>query len=219
MIDKTKAPSALSFPQQFNPHAADLWFAVLSRLPTNPEEAWRVATERFVNLCHEKDLYPFRTVKDNNLAVKLFLYKRRMAFIRLMNFTKLMVGVPIIRLIDRKAKSTDYGFDITITCQVYMKDPTWVRKLKNFGIYRFNLMREERKKYVRHVDPGLTVFVYNDGISNPQSWHIGYTIKCPIHPDFGDLPTNQHEWFILEQLWKPLQNKFRGLHLDPIRQI
>ena len=170
--------------------------------------------------CHREGLYPFKDPDHcGNYAITNYLYKRRRKFVRMLDFTKLMVGLPVIRLIKRHAIPEPDGFILTVSCQLRIEDPTWIKRIFNFsGHYRFPLQRNKFRQYVLHLDPGIEVFIYNDLIAAPTRWHIGYTIRCPFVPDYSGYEHNK-EAFIINQLWKPLATKFRGRWLDPIRYI
>jgi hypothetical protein len=208
---------ALDPPKGLNPNAIEIWFKVCA-------SDYRLATKdllkEYVEACNRAGLYPFvEPSHDSNVAIRNYLYKRRRKFVRFLDFTKLMVGLPIIRLIKRNAFTLPNGFGITISCQLRIEDPTWVRKLAHLGGgYRFPLMRDRFRRYVLDLDPGICVFVYNDMINAPNLWHIGYTIICPIVPDYEGMEHYKHD-YVLQHLWAPLFHAYRGKGLNRIRYI
>jgi len=206
---------ALSPPKNINPHAIELWFDACK----NPELATEDVLSVFTEACHAANLYPFVAPNtDSNVAIRNYLYRRRNKFVRFLDWTKLMVGLPIIRLIKREVNLEEHGFSITVSCQLRIEDPTWIKKIFRFRPQRFPIMRDKLRRYVLQLDPGLKVFIYNEMISASNRWHIGYTIYCPLDPSYAGF-TNYKKEFILDHLWKPLMTKRRARFLDRIRYI
>ena len=213
---------ALKFPDYFNPVALPLWYEACRELPENQDEAWVVAITNFRLLCWKSKVNPLlENGTSNNDALRSLMLHQRQLLVTFMNLTKFMQGIPIIRQIQKKVWPVANGFKVEVKAQVRIDDPTWAKHLKLIQPrrYRFNLMREHSKYYVSHISPGLTVFVYNDAINNPQRWHIGYWLTCPIPPDLGTLDPHNFEWFVLYHLWDPVTRKLRAKKLHPIRYI
>jgi len=211
------APHPLEFPKDFNPHAVDIWFAACANLPTDRRLAWSTALHNYTEGCERAGLLPLLKDVDINLAIRNYLYKKRHTFVRFLNVTKLMQGRKILRAITREVHVEPYGFSITIEARIREDDPTWYRKLWRLPLgYRFQIQKELGRT-VLHLDPGLTVYVRNPMISIPHRWIIGYTIRCPLFPNY-DGPLSEDE-FILHQLWEPLMNSYRPFKTQPLRWL
>jgi hypothetical protein len=213
-------PTPLEFPKNLNPFAADIWYATCLELPKlnlPQKEAWVWTIERFVNQCQAKGLDPFFK-GDANTAISQYLFKSRSQFILFLNRTKLLQGLKPIRFPVREARITEYGFEISISAQYRISDPTWLNQIFSFPIpYRFSRLRKHDKSfYSVGWYPGLEVFVSNEQINSPSQWHVGYTIRCPISPDTkGENPKD----FILNRLWKPLTASRRPVKIPISRNF
>ena len=209
-------PDPLFLPTRCNPLAIDQWFSACQSLPHDSRSAWLSAISTYTDLCEQAGLLPFVVVKNRNAAAQNFLYSRRRRLIRYLDLTKLTVGLPLKRGVQRSATVTEYGFEITVQANFIAPDRAWVEKLFSFPAgLRFTKIRDKDRRYVYHVDPSVAVFVYNDLIDTPTAWHIGYTIKCPINV----LAESDPEKFILQKLWVPLSNKFRPVKTDIILHL
>ena len=216
-----KYPDPLELPPNINPHAVDQWFKACqdSRKEKDPRSAWRAAIGMYTDLCRSAGLSPFVVPKNENVAIRNFLYSRRRKIVRFLDATKLMVGLPVIRKIDRKAqKLPNGGFSITVQSQVRIDDPTWISKISKFSLnYRFSSLRNKQRQYTVNLDPSITFFVYNDQIAASHQWHLGYTVRCPIKPKVeGGYSETE---FILDQLWLPLLHKFRPTNVNRILHV
>lgn len=215
-----KYPDPLDLPTNLNPHAVDQWFQACRSLDQypDPRSAWRAAVGIYTDLCRSTGLSPFVGPKDGNVAIRNFLYTRRRKLIRFLDTTNLMVGVPVLRQVKRDVRALPNGFTVRVSAQVRIQDPTWVSRLTKFPFgYRFGLLRNKQRQYVLKLDPSLTVFVYNDQIAASHQWHIGYTVQCPIKPNY---PAGHDEsQFILEQLWHPMMTKFRPSRVNQILHL
>jgi hypothetical protein len=173
----------------------------------------------YTDLCRSAGLSPFVVPKNENVAIRNFLYSRRRKIVRFLDATKLMVGLPVIRKIDRKAqKLPNGGFSITVQSQVRIDDPTWISKISKFSLnYRFSSLRNKQRQYTVSLDPSITFFVYNDQIAASHQWHLGYTVRCPIKPKVAGGYSETE--FILDQLWLPLLHKFRPTNVNRILHV
>lgn len=212
-------PDPLVLPTNLNPHAIDQWFEACKNLNhTDPRSAWRTAIGTYTDLCRSAGLSPFVAPKNQNVAIRNFLYTRRRKIVRFLDVTKLMVGIPVIRKIDRSVQITPSGFKITVQSQVRIEDPTWVGKITKFALgYRFSTLRNKQRQYISRLDPSVTFFVYNDQIAASHQWHIGYTIQCPMKPEY--IGGYSEKEFILGQLWAPLSHKFRPSGVNQILHV
>lgn len=216
-----KYPDPLDLPANLNPHALDQWFMACQKTSQEKDSrsAWRAAIGLYTDLCRSAGLSPFVATKNENVAIRNFLYSRRRKIVRFLDATKLMVGLPVIRKIDRRVqKLSNGGFSITVQSQVRIEDPTWVRRLSKFPLnYRFSSLRTRQRQYAVKLDPSILFFVYNDQVSASHQWHLGYTVQCPIKPahEGGYSETE----FILDQLWLPLTNKFRPTNVNRILRV
>ena len=212
----SKIPSPLNFPKVFNPHAVDLWFAACAKTDPKSVGAWTQVLKDFTHLCARADLDPYYKGEWNS-AIQHFLWTRRRHFVRYADLTKLVQGVKVIRLIHRAVDFTHFGFELTISAQCHIPDPTWMKRLFNLGpAFRFSKLRDSQRHYVRHLDPGLEVFVYNDTITGVDQWHIGYVIKCPLMPETHGQDKKQ---YVLDQLWGPIRSKIKPRNADNTRYL
>lgn len=218
-IDLTQRPSALRYPTRFNPAAIELWFKSCQNLPSDIRSAWVAAVDIFKSLCDSAGLEPFSRTKDGNLAIRNYLSIRRHNFIRLLRTTRMMEGLPVLRPITRTVDHSGYGFKITVSCQVHIKDgDAFVKKIQHYPLKnRFGLMRDHHRRYHLKMDPGMTVFVYNDMINSPYRWHIGYEITCPINPEYHGVKDKTA--FVLNYLWLPLAKQIRPRNVNQLRYI
>jgi hypothetical protein len=129
----------------------------------------------------------------------------------------------VLHNLKRHARVETYGFSILIEAQMRIEDPTWVQTLfKMPAGYRFNRVRDSKRRYLLELDPGLIVFVYNQQIAARDRWFIGYEIRVPLQPSYAsdvDMDMAAKEQFILDQMWRPLMNTYRGRNLDRIRHL
>lgn len=212
----SKIPSPLNFPKVFNPHAINLWFDACAKTDPKSVGAWNAVLKTFVHLCAQDNLDPYYKGEWNS-AIAQFLWTRRRHFVRYADLTKLVQGVRVIRIVRREVAFTDFGFKLTVSAQCHIPDPTWVNKLFQLpGVFRFNKLRDHQRHYVKHLDPGLEVFVYNDLISAADSWHIGYTIKCPLMPETHGQDRRQ---YVLDRLWAPIRSKVKPRNADNTRYL
>jgi len=220
-----KPPGPLDFPRNFNPHAVAIWFAACRSLPQDTRSAWTTAIARYRAGCKSAGLSPFVDPKqDTDIAIRNYLFMQRTVFVRAMNVTGLTRDLKVIRLVHRECRVEPYGFSLIVSVQFQMDDPTWIKSLFRLkGGYRFSPARDVHRRYCMELDPGLTVFVYNDSINGPRRWHIGYEIKCPIAPMWssdGPADAATKEQYVLDNLWAPLMNTYRERRrLDRIRRL
>jgi hypothetical protein len=219
-----RPPGPLDFPRNFNPHAVNIWFTACSDLPSDPRSAWVAALHTYKEGCKSAGLSPFAEPgQDTDIAIRNYLYGQRRHLVRFLNVTRMMVGLKVLHNLRREARVETYGFSIMIEAQMRIKDPNWVQSLFRMnGGYRFNRIRDSKRRYVLMLDPGLIVFVYNQQIANPDRWFIGYEIRTPLQPSYKsdtDMDLESKSQFILDQLWKPLMNTYRGRDLDRIRHL
>jgi len=217
-------PGPLDFPHNFNPHAVGIWFQSVRNLPADPRSAWVAALRLYKAGCKSAGLSPFAESKqDTNIAIRNYLWHQRRHLVRFMNVTRFMVGIKPIRNLVREARLETYGFSIVIKAPVEIPDPTWVQTLFRLGAgYRFNHQRDQLRRYVLELDPGLIVFVYNQGTVQARRWFIGYEVKVPLlplYPADSNMDLRAKEQFILDQLWRPLQNSYRALNQDRGRHL
>ena len=204
--------AALAPPKGFNPHAVDFWFTACKNLPKDTRLAKVKAMHRYVRLCDSAGLSPF-TDSNPNAAIRNFLGNRRRLYVRFADITGFMQNVRV-RKVSQTADLTDYGFSIKVEAWVQVPDPLWFRVTQKPG-WRFSLAWDKEHRYTLKLDPGITVYVRNPSIRNPNSWYVGYEVHCPITPVLPVLTPNM----ILEYLWTPTSAKFRPKRTLPQRRI
>ena len=219
-----RPPGPLDFPHNFNPHAVNIWFAACVGLPSDTRSAWVTALRLYKAGCKSAGLLPFAEAdQDTNIAIRNYLYTQRRHFVRFLNTTKLMVGLKVLHNLKREARVETYGFSIMVEAQMRITDPAWMQTIFKLPAgYRFNRMRDSKRRYLLELDPGLIVFVYNQQITSPDRWYIGYEIRVPMQPSYStdvDMDMEAKSQFILDQLWRPLMNTYRGRGLDRIRHL
>lgn len=208
------SPGALKPPKGANPHAIELWFKACQRLPDNTRSARAQALRTYVSLCDSAGLSPFSdSDTDPNIAIRLFLSRRRRLYVRYLDITGVMTPVRI-RKIYRDAYLTDYGFAIRIEGWVSVKDPLWFREIQKPG-WRFSLNRDREHRYTVKLDPGITIYVRNPNIQNPNSWFVGYEIHCPLTPKLPDFKTQT----LLKTLWDNTATIIRPTGTQPQRRL
>jgi hypothetical protein len=211
-----KIPNPLNFPKVFNPFALDLWFAACATVDPKSKGAWNMVLRDFRHRCAKADLDP-HFQGDWDSAIQHFLAVRRRHFVRYADMTKLVQGVKVIRSVSRTVDFTDFGFQLTVSAQCHIEDPTWVKKLFRFtSNLRFSPIRDRQRRYVHRIDPGLEVFVYNEMISSTNVWHIGYTISCPLMPDTKG---QDRKNFVLNTLWAPIRSRMKPKKADTSRYL
>lgn len=211
-----KIPKPLEFPKVFNPFAVAQWFAACEGVDPSEPGAWQQALKDFQYRCAKADLDPYAH-GDRNSAIAHFLSVRRRNFVRYADWVKLIQGVKVIRTIHRDVRFTNTGFDLTVSAQCHIPDPTWMERLFRLGpAYRFSKLRDRQRHYVKYLDPGLEVFVYNDMISSVNQWHIGYTIRCPLMPDTHG---QDRRHYVMDVLWAPIRSKVKPRKADNVRYL
>jgi len=213
-------PNPLDFPKSLNPFAADAWFqACLSTgaAKLTSKEAWVIVLEKFINLCQAQGLDPFFK-GDANSAIRQYLFKRRSQFVLFLDRTKFLRGLKPILNVKHEVTITDYGFEIRVSGQYRVQDASWFKQVFRFPIpYRFSRLRKNDKTfYSVSWEPGLEVFIANDQINSLNQWHIGYILRCPIHPDAEGQNLKD---FIFNSLWKPIASSKRPYKVPVIRSI
>lgn len=219
---KIDLPSALVFPAYLNPEAVELWVLALRDMDSSsPKRAWASVMNRYRELCVKHGLEPMRAPdQDNNAAISNLMFLQRQKLMMFLKLTKLMNGIPVIRIIDKQAWPTETGFRVQVKAHCRIDDPTWKARLPRISPrrYRFNLARDG-KYWVSPLTPLLTVFAVNDMINSPSKWFIGFWLDIPLEPDLGGIDPERFEWFVLTQLWAPVSQKLRDSKLSRVRYI
>lgn len=221
ILDQARAPSPMVFPLYLNPAAVTFWFEATSNLDKDYKRAWSQALIKFRTLCYINRINPLRSAdQSNNSAIQLLFWHQRQLLVQFLDLTKIMTGIPFTFPLVRKAWPTETGFRVEIKGQIKVTDPTWIKTLIRLrpARYRFGI-QQHGKYWTSKINEGLTVFVYNDMIRNPNRWHIGYWVDSPLEPNLGDLPPTQFEWFVLTHLWEPVTKKLRAKKAGRIRYL
>jgi hypothetical protein len=205
--------SQFKFPVYLNPKAQSIWEE--SCLGLDEKATLDLALVKFTDLCFKNNLYPFRAGQGNG-AIRYFLFKKRLRLVTFFNLSKILQGLKVIRKVRHQVRPTSQGFEIEVSTQVLIHDPTLIHHLQNLPLgNRFSLLRRG-KKYITNFDKNIVVYIYNDHINVKSAWHIGYIIKCPLIPDY---PNKDKANFIFNQLWKPLISRLRAVKTDQLRPI
>lgn len=211
---KPNLANSLRPPQGANPAALDLWFQAAANVSRS------MAYKEYVKLCNAAGLPALVDPQHRNPEIRSFLMSRRKLIVRMLDQTKMLQGIPIFRrAIKRTATVTPRGFSVTISTQLRITDPTWVKTLTRFRPgHSFGLTRNKARELELRLDPSVRMFVYNDMISNLNLWHVGYTVTCPIPPDLTGCMPGHEEEFVLD-LWAPAFNKLRPSRSNLIYHI
>lgn len=202
----------LSPPPLINPVALPIWFEVAQS--ANPSHSlsvqWSTALRQLGDRCRAISIKPFIGVKHQNPQIRNYLAARRRLIVRFFNITKMLKNVPVRRReLERSVKITQSGFQITVSALLRIDDPTWVHGLTRFSPgYRFSPLKTKDHEFQVFLDPATRMFVYNDLLSASLRWHVGYTVNCPVRPDYTGVIPGHEEDFVLS-LWKPIQNNIR----------
>lgn len=218
LFDQARTPLASTFPPAFNPNNASVWSAAVQALvPTaDPASDWALTIKNYVFICEQRAVYPFQNFHESrNDQISDYLRTRRRLVVKFINNSGIFKDIKIQNTI-RKVVVTDSGFVLTVQAKVTIKDPTFSAWLTKSPMPRFNIKDPKSETYIKSLDSGLNMFVYNEGVAMDARWHIGYEIMCPFYPD---LPSNnvpskaELERFILEILWMPHLRSVRPFNM------
>lgn len=210
-------PEPLNPPERINPHCLNQWFEACTKLPEDDKLAWKAAMHRYVQLCDAQGLLPFPGgVQNRDVAIRNFLGQRRRLFVRYVDQTNILVGIPV-RKVTRKVKIDHTGFSINVEAWVTVEDPNWFRKPK--ARWRFSFGWDKEKRFVNNIDPSLMIYVRNPALRAPNFWYVGYTINCPLEPDLKDGTLQDKENYVIRELWDPISKVWRGRGLSRVKHL
>ncbi len=218
MFDQARTPMASTFPPAFNPNNESVWVAAVQALVPTADAAtdWALVIKHYISLCEQRAVYPFQNLHESrNDQISDYLRARRRLVVKFINNSGIFKDLKIQNT-TRKAVVTDSGFVLSVQAQATIKDPTFSAWLVKSPMPRFNIKDPKSETYIKSLDDGLNMFVYNEGADMDARWHIGYDITCPMYPD---LPTNhvpskaELERFILEILWMPHLRSIRPFNM------
>lgn len=206
--DQAANPTVDSFPHFFNVHNYQLWRQALKAIVEKnpPLENWGLVIRDYVELCTEKNIYPFSNVhhSENDVIISELNQARR-TLVKFFNLSK-MFSLVSIRTTQRVVKMTSTGFVIEVEGLARLKDPSFASWLGQAPMPRFDLVRNN-SRYVKTLDKRTRLFVYNDMVDAPDRWHVGYEIHINHFPDIpgNHMPSKAMlERFILEILYMPV---------------
>lgn len=217
-----RAPSIISFPQQFNKDTRVVWKEVMEdekfrlgvlHLPL--EEMWYRCILEFLNRCEAQGFMPFSdtTQQEKNDAAISYLQSARLAMVKFANNVGLF-GKDRIRLMKacRDYIQRDYGF--TVQSWAYARpilDPTFEKWLLQAPSPRFH--RSTDLKLVKQIQPNACLWVR---YVNPTRITIGYEIQIGtrIAVPGRRVPTKKEvEAYIDSSVWLPIirAHRFKGV--------
>lgn len=214
VFNQARSPTADGFPSAFNPQGRMFWNQAIEQYAPQHSalEDWGHAIKKYVELCEIAGMFPFQQMHmAKNDQIHYYLKAHRRDIVYFINKSKLLDEITIRRS-HHKVALTDTGFTITVYAWCYIKDPSFSKWLLKMPYPRFNVVREADGRYVKHLGPGLEMFVENDGVKLTNRWHIGYTVTCPFFPDMPTKNTPSRaelEHFVLSTLWMPILRETR----------
>lgn len=222
---QSRAPSVISFPQQFNKDTRIIWKEVMesekfknliARLPT--DEQWYQAILHYLNLCEEKGFMPFSsntTQQDKNDAAITYLTSARIAMVKFANsiglFDKEKDRIRLYKAV-RDYVRRENGF--SVVSWAYSRpilDPTFEKWLMQAPSPRF--IRSTDLKLVKMIQPNCHMWVK---YINSTRITVGYEIQIgtAVSVPGKRLPTKKEvESFIDRNIWLPIvrSHRFKGV--------
>jgi hypothetical protein len=218
-FDQARPPTVDTFPTAFNTSNRSIWTKAIQQLQPsgNSLQDWAVTLKRYIDLCTHDGIFPFQSSYSESRNDQIFIYlrERRRSFVKFVDKCHLFDDVKI-RSTHHKATVTDKGFVLTVYAQARITDPSFIGWLQGLPLPRFSL-RQSDGRYIRTIQDGLEIFVYNEAPPLPERWCIGYNISCSMYPDIPNnhLPSKAElERFILDILWMPILRSARPVNTN-----
>lgn len=197
-------PTTATYPTRLNPQAKSLWPAALGKITSrNPRAAWLQAIEELYSLALKKNvnIYIDRSSSNDKILIELIHARRQVV-----NFLNKHRVVPQLkfRTTKRSVEMKRGGFLLTVDSRVEEVDPELFAKL---GLRRASGRREIR------LSNNVVFFVYNEGTSMSQRWHVGYEVFIDQIPFLAGNPkptSRDMEEFIIK-MYLPVVRSYRAV--------
>jgi hypothetical protein len=213
LIDQGIRPSLRSYPMKFNPNASACWSVVLQALPEDlsVEDAWSEAVSRFVEVCSDNGVYPFREETSSNQQLQTHLKKCRDELLHVLgDVIHPLLDQHTVLSITRNCDLSADGFLLSVTSTFKNEDPTFEQHLLNLGFGIVN------KVYFKRINQQVNLqFRRLEGL--PSRWSVKYEITGRMLPELPGMVASKAELekYLIRGLWFPLTKDSRPEHQGP----
>lgn len=197
-------PKVTTFPTKLNPQVRKYWAGAVGLVSSRePRKAWVEAIEELSKQAIKNNLSLFIDRSSANDKILVELTHARRHVVKFMDKYSIANHLQF-RSIKRSVRMVQGGFLLTIDSRVDKIDPLMYNKL---GLRRASGRREIR------LAKNVTFFMYNEGASMEQRWHLGYTVFVDQVPYLigNSKPTSVDlEKFIIK-FYLPILKSYRAM--------
>lgn len=209
-LQQARAPTGSAFPLAFNQNNSYIWQEAVQLINStgNATTDWVLAVRKYVDICEQRDVFPFQNVHVNrNDSIADYLRERRAAFVQFCEAVEFFSDMKV-RDTQRKVTMTDSGFLLRGEATVRISDPSFDQWLQQKPA-----MQAVNNRFSRSLMSGIDVFAEH---GESDVWTLGYEIACPMYPEVPDSPLPSRatlENFLLSVLWMPVLRCMRPSNL------